>query len=103
MEQQGRRAHSDDEFWGEPGVFWRWETEEGDGHYVRWMVRPPCGHHFMLAGGSQDPPHHCIEEHDDEMITVRANPPGDPTNSNSILCPTCGWHGYLDHGKWVSV
>jgi hypothetical protein len=23
-----------------------------------------------------------------------------PGNSNSILCPTCGWHGYIDHGVW---
>lgn len=100
MEQvQGRRVHTDDEFWEEPGVYWRWEVEEGDGVYVRWMVRPPCGHHFMLAGGAHDPPHHHVEEHEDGTISVVWQ----PDNSNSILCPQCGWHGYLKRGVWETV
>lgn len=93
---QGHAAHNHDEFWASPGVWWRWETTEEDDSYIRWMVRPPCGHHFMLAGGSQSLPHHEVDENEDDTITVEPK----PTNSNSILCPTCGWHGYIDHGIW---
>ncbi len=46
---------------------------------------------------------HVVEEHEDGHITVRPNPPSDPGNSNSILCPLCGWHGYVDHGRWYTV
>lgn len=99
---QGHRANGADEFWASAAVWWRWEVEEDGDDYVRWMVRPPCGHHFMLAGGSQPMPHHCVEEHEDGAITVEPNPPACPDNSNSILCPSCGWHGFLRHGVWTA-
>jgi hypothetical protein len=93
---QGHAAHNDDEFWASPSVWWRWETEEEGDSYVRWMVRPPCGHHFILAGGSQSGPHHEVDEEDNGIISVVPK----PTNSNSILCPQCGWHGFIEHGVW---
>jgi hypothetical protein len=101
---QGRQADDHDEFWGEPaGVWWRWsKVDLGDGGppVVRWMVRPPCGHSFMLApAGNRNGPAHEVDEHDDGMITVQPK----PNNSNSILCSSCGWHGYIDHGVWKST
>ena len=42
---------------------------------------------------------HDVDEHDDGTITIEAK----PTNSNSILCPFCGWHGYIDRGVWREV
>jgi hypothetical protein len=84
---QGRRADSDEEFWADPpGVWWRWDAvnlSDGGPPVVRWMIRPS----------------HEIEEHEDGAITVEAK----PSNSNSILCPFCGWHGYIEHGVWRSV
>jgi hypothetical protein len=86
----GHRVEDHDAFWASAGVWWKWNVE---GQGVRWMVRPPCGHHFMLAHGT---PRHDVDEHDDGAITVEPK----PGNSNSILCPKCGWHGYIDHGVW---
>jgi hypothetical protein len=103
MRTQGRCAEDHDSFWAEPpGVWWKWETVDlGDGgpSVTRWMVRPPCGHSFMLApGGKRTGPAHEVDEHDDGMVTVEPK----PGNSNSILC-ACGWHGYIDHGVWRGV
>lgn len=97
------RVDNADDFWASASVYWRWDTEEGDDLYVRWMIRPPCGHHFMLSGGTDDKPHHCVEENEDGTITVRPNPPDDPKNSNSILCPQCNWHGYIEGGNWREI
>jgi len=100
---QGRAAtgyedfFSDGEGGGELGMWWK--MEQGDGVF-HWMVRPPCGHHFILA--HQPESHHHVEEHHDGAITVRPNPPAEPDNSNSVLC-YCGWHGFVDHGRWYSV
>jgi hypothetical protein len=93
---QGHRANDYDEFWESASCWWQWETLESGEKFVRWMVRPPCGHHFLLAGGAQEPPHHDVEEHEDGAISVVPQ----PGNSNSILCPHCGWHGYIYAGVW---
>ncbi len=100
----GRRVEDHDDFYADPpGVWWKWESvnlSDGGPSVVRWMVRPPCGHHFMLApGGERAGPAHDVDEHDDGTITVEPK----PTNSNSILCPLCGWHGYLERGVWREV
>lgn len=99
----GRVVTSPDDFYGEPPVAWKWENVDlGDGGpaVVRWMIRPPCGHKFMLApAGNRTGPTHEVDEHDDGTISVQPK----PTNSNSILCPSCGWHGYVDHNDWTTT
>jgi hypothetical protein len=97
----GRAAMTYEEFWADPpGVWWKWgDVDLGDGgpSVTRWMVRPPCGHHFMLApAGDRTGPAHDVDEHADGTITVEPK----PSNSNSIQCPFCAWHGYIDHGEW---
>lgn len=88
----GHRVDDYDAFWSSAGVWWKWETNVG----VRWLVRPPCGHHFMLAHPEEGRAHHEIEEHEDGMITVEPR----PGNSNSIQCAFCSWHGYIRRGVW---
>jgi len=85
---QGRSADADT-FWAGEGVWWDW----GDGV---WMIRPPCGHHFLIGGDSSG---HEVDDNGDGTITVESK----PGNSNSILCPRCGWHGYIDNGVWRSA
>lgn len=98
----GHRVYDHDAFWAHVGVFWAWQGS-ADGETIhRWFVRPPCGHHFMLASEPGKPMHY-VEEHEDGMISVLHKPPQDPSNSNSILCPECGWHGFIDHGIWQAV
>lgn len=74
------------------------------GHYGWFAQHPdPCPVNALLLIGPRPPgAGHHVEEHEDGHITVRPNPPGDPGNSNSILCE-CGWHGYIDHGRWYTV
>ena len=76
---RNREANLDD--------FWEGETA--------WAVKPPCGHRFEIGDPAWSP-HHDVEKHDDGAISVVPR----PGNSNSILCPTCGWHGYIEHGVW---
>lgn len=89
----GHRVENHDAFWASPAVWWKWHLDGG----TCWMVRPPCGHHFMIGRADWNPRHE-IDEHDDGAITVEPK----PTNSNSILCPECGWHGYIHHGVWTT-
>lgn len=93
MTTQGHRVEDYDAFWASPAVWWKWDND-GD---PRWMVRPPCGHHFMLAEPREGHAHHEVDEHDDGTISVQPK----PGNSNSILC-SCSWHGYIDHGVWTT-
>lgn len=97
----GHRVNNHEDFWDHVGVFWPWTGWDHGVEIKRWFVRPPCGHHFFLAGPEK--PAHFVEEHEDGMITVRSHPPADPENSNSIMCPECGWHGYIDHGIWKAI
>lgn len=92
---KGRRAATYEEFWADPpGVWWKWDrVRDGDDVGPRWLVRPPCGHHFMLAHGT---PRHEVDEHADGTISVERK----PGNSNSILCVECGWHGWIRRGEW---
>jgi hypothetical protein len=87
------RVDDPDAFWTEPLAVWRWDGGT-------WLVMPPCGHHVMLDG---DASAHCCEEEADGTLLLRPNPPKDPGNSNSFLCPRCGWHGYLENGTWRQV
>lgn len=57
----------------------------------------------MLLGPEPPASGHVVEINEDNTITVRPNPPMDPGNSNSILCPLCGWHGYIYSNIWTAV
>jgi hypothetical protein len=57
----------------------------------------------MLLGPDPPAAGHYVEEHEDDHLTVRPNPPAEPGNSNSILCPICGWHGYIYNGDWQQI
>jgi hypothetical protein len=94
----GRRVDSYEEFFDasiEEGVYWK-VTVDG---VTCWQIRPPgCDDNGLL--GPQPPASgHDVDEHDDGTITVEPK----PGNSNSILCPLCRWHGYIERGVWVQV
>jgi hypothetical protein len=57
---------------------------------------PPCGHRFAFNE------RHIIDEHPDGTFTV-APQPTPPSGHNSILCRSCGWHGYIDHNVWTAI
>lgn len=84
------RVDDYDAFWeASPPTSWRWHDGGG------WMIRPPCGHHFLIGGTHSG---HDVED-DGRVLTVEPK----PGNSNSILCPKCGWHGYVHAGIWGAV
>lgn len=97
---KGTRFEDDngDEFWDTQGAYKPWSTSDG---MHGWLVRPPgCPHPLPIGGNLSG---HDVEEHADGTITVEPNPPVNPSNSNSILCPQCGWHGFVEHGFWRKV
>lgn len=100
----GRRL-PDNAYPEEPGDYSRARIQDKDGTPIEgaWWVKVPTGGPIILIGRPNDDgsPYHHVEENDDGTITVRPNPPGDPTNSNSILWND--WHGYIDSGVWNSV
>jgi hypothetical protein len=58
----------------------------------KWFLRLPCGHVAQLSD------QHEVDEHSDVSISGLAK----PGNSNLILC-SCGWHGYIDHGRFYTT
>lgn len=95
---QGRRVESYEEFFAsgiDDPVYWR-VTHEG---VVCWHARPPGCDHNCLLGPEPPASGHEVDEHEDGTITVEPK----PGNSNSILCPICGWHGYIYRGVFQSV
>lgn len=57
----------------------------------------------MLFGPSPPASGHIVEEHEDGHITIRSIPNPAEGHANSVLCPICKWHGYIDHGRWYTV
>lgn len=105
-ELQGRRVEDDDSFWeAGPGAYMRVTLTSGDHPepVVAWHVScPGCGSNMHLGGaplGSK----HFVKENEDGTITIALHPPEEPTNSNSTLCPSCGWHGQCIDGVWSTV
>lgn len=98
---RGTRVKNHNElFNGPPGAYLKVQV---DGEEA-WLAKCPNGDvlgHIGLPG--PDGTRHFVEEHEDGTITARPAPPQEPENSNSILCPTCGWHGFIDHGEWWEV
>lgn len=90
---QGRASTGYEDFFSgeahEQGVWWKRPVVHGpNGPEVMWMTRHPgAGHHGRLHDD------HVVTEHEDGTITVEP----------SILCRTCGWHGYLERGVWREV
>lgn len=105
-ELMGRRVDDYHEFWKSgPGTYRR-STISGEGFesVVCWHVQCPggCGN-SMLLGPKPPAAGHFVKEEPDGSITCELSPPEDPTNSNSTLCPVCGWHGQCIKGLWKTV
>lgn len=93
---QGRTSESYEDFFADDAQPRIWEGVDSESGRPVYHSRPPCGHHGMLSEL------HHVEKNDDGTFTIRPNPPGDPQNSNSILC-ACGWHGYVRSNVWEHV
>lgn len=87
-----------------PPVMWRGKLEGVDIVHARHpgqCIGNSKG--TMLLGPAPPASGHVVETNEDDTITVRPTPPSDPSNSNSILCPFCGWHGYIYSNVWTPV
>jgi hypothetical protein len=106
---QGRRAHPSTAVYDlEPGDFIKRHLTIDNVEHDAWWFCSPTGNIGRLVMPFDSPNHHHIEEHEDGMITVVTQPVSElwpEGNSNSIL--SVGehpeWHGWIEHGVWVSV
>lgn len=113
MELLGRRVEEDatEEIWDAgPGAYRKTSlTPAGSDTAVTvWHVMCPGGcegscKNGMLLGPKPPASGHFVKENPDGSITVDLHPPEDPENSNSTLCPVCGWHGKCVNGIWISI
>lgn len=106
-ETPGKVVETYEEFFDtEPPVLWKVTIDGVECWHARHpgQVEGQCSNTGGLLLGPTPPASgHVVEENDDGTITVRPNPPSDPSNSNSILCPMCGWHGYIADNVWRSL
>lgn len=96
----GTQVETHHAFWeGGPGTYMWVNIRVGGGYFRTVFYKcPNCGIHQHLAHDPREGPVHEPEEHDGKL-TVRPL----PSNSNSIKCVECGWHGYVYEDVWKIV
>lgn len=93
---QGRTSESYDDYFADdpqPRIWKASDITDPEHPVPAFHGMAPCGHRFYFAN------EHEVDEHGDGTFSVQPK----PSNSNSILCRVCGWHGYVDHNIWTSV
>ncbi len=105
----GHRCEDTEEVWGfGPGAYRKTSVvpagEPESAACICWYVMCPggCGNGMML-GPKPPASGHFVKEEADGSMTCELHPPEDPENSNSTLCPICGWHGQCVKGLWKTV